>query len=415
LLSALLVAYMVAMTLIAGLANRQLVEHLTLRFENVDLVEQLRLQKAEAEQANQAKSNFLAAASHDLRQPVHALSLFIGALRGHDLDDEAKRLVEHIDGSVGAMDDLFASLLDISKLDAGVVKARFEPVDIADMLKRLCRDHAKEADDKGVRVRFVTPSPWVLSDPILLERAIRNLLSNALRYTDRGSVLIGCRRRGQNLSVEIWDSGCGIATADQALIFQEFYQVANPERDRTKGLGLGLAIVKRLSGLLDAPLIIESRLGHGSVFKLMLPVSQRNTAPANHDLIAQNPLDKPLFIVVIDDETAIQYAMQALRTRWGHRVLVAGSASEMIALLGHDTLNAPPDLIISDYRLRDHETGIAAIEKIFNHVGKVFPAMLITGDSAPERIAEAQMSGFLLLHKPLSNAKLRAAIGNIIR
>ena len=237
LLAALEGAYLILMPLVARGFGGQFVDGLRLRFENMDLVEDLRLQKTLAEQANLAKSSFLAAASHDLRQPVHALGLFIGALRARAMDEEARRLVDHIDGSVTAMDDLFASLLDISKLDAGVVEPRLEPVAVGLLLRRLCDDHAEEAAAKGLVMRVVAGHAWVWSDPVLLERILRNVVANALCYTDAGRVLIGCRRAPGSVTVEVWDTGRGIARDQRDLIFQEFYQVGNPERDRSKGLG----------------------------------------------------------------------------------------------------------------------------------------------------------------------------------
>ena len=230
--------------------RRQMIEAHRLRFENLALADDMRQQKEIADSASRAKSSFLASASHDLRQPVHALGLFIGALRSRTMDAEARRLLGHIDDSVGAMADLFASLLDISKLDAGTVRACPERIAIGPLLMRLCADYASEAAAKGISLRRVECSLTVHSDPILLERILRNLISNAVRYTDRGGVVVGCRRLTRNVAVEIWDGGCGIAADQHEQIFQEFFQVGNPERDSSKGLGLGLAIVKRLSMLI---------------------------------------------------------------------------------------------------------------------------------------------------------------------
>ena len=413
LLAFLEVTYLIAMPLIVRGFEAQFAEGLRLRFENLDLVEDLRRQKAFAEQANLAKSSFLAAASHDLRQPIHALSLFLGALRSRDMDDEARRLVDHIDGSVSAMDGLFMSLLDISKLDAGVVAPHFQPVAIGALLKRIARDHVDEAALKGVRLRTVDCAAAVWSDPILLERIVRNIVSNAVRYTDAGKVLIGCRRDRRAIRIEVWDTGRGIAAEQRTLIFQEFYQIGNPERDRTQGLGLGLAIVKRMSALIEATLTLASRPGRGSVFRL----ETSRCAPAPAVAIASEErvagASKQGLILVIDDEPAIRDAMSRLLSTWGHEVVVAGSAVEMFdRLVGRQDR---PDLIICDYRLRGGDNGIAVTKALLHRFGGDIPAMLITGDTAPDRIGEAQASGFTLLHKPLSNSKLRAAIGNLMR
>ena len=233
----------------------------------------LRRQKELAEEANLSKSRFLAAASHDLRQPIHALGMFVGALARHPMTDEMRRLVEQIEGSVGAMDGLFNSLLDISKLDAGVVQSHVRSFAIGPLLQRISDEFAGEAQRKGLRLTLCPCSAFVASDPVLLERILRNIVSNAVRYTDQGRILVGCRR-GPRLSVQVWDTGRGIAQADRERVFQEFYQVDNFERDRAKGLGLGLAIVRRLTLLLDHPLELRSQIGRGSVFKLSLPTAQ---------------------------------------------------------------------------------------------------------------------------------------------
>lgn len=411
LLAALEVTFLIALPLIAWRFSAQLIAGLRLQFANLDLAEDLRVQKELAEQANLAKSQFLAAISHDLRQPVHALGLFIGALRHRKMDEEAHRLVNFIDGSVTAMGELFTSLLDISKLDAGAVQPRFEAVALAPLLDRLCREYADEAQAKGVALRCVRRPVSVHSDSVLLERVIRNLISNAVRYTDAGGVLVGCRRRGDAVIIEVWDTGCGIPAYQHELIFREFYQVGNPERDRSKGVGLGLAIVKRTTALIGAEFSFRSEPGRGSVFRLAVALSTNAPAPLSAvEAAALTPTGA--LIYVIDDDLAIQQAMRSLLGSWGHRVAVAGSGQEAAAL---DVEHAePPNLIICDYRLRDEETGVAVIQRLHRQFNASIPAILITGDTAPGRIAEAQASGFPLLHKPLSNSRLRAAIGNLL-
>ena len=406
--------YVIILPVIVYWLQRQMIEAHILRFENFDLAEDMRRQKDRADQANRSKSSFLAAASHDLRQPVHALGLFIGALRGRAMDEEARRLVDHIDDSVGAMDDLFASLLDISKLDAGTIQPSFTSDEIGPLLARLCGDYVGEAEAKEIALRWVAGSLVVRSDPVLIERILRNLISNAVRYTTEGGVVVGSRRRGETVIVEVWDSGSGIAPDQQKQIFEEFFQVGNPERDRTKGLGLGLAIVKRLSVLMDAPLSFISVPGRGSVFRLELPraeieisVARASTSPATTSTIGN------AMIVVIDDERAIQQAMESLLSNWGYRVTVAGSGAEMLARL--DLTASVPDLIICDYRLRGAETGVSVIAQLRSNFDRAIPAMLITGDTAPDRLIDAKASGLLLLHKPLPNARLRAAVGNLLR
>jgi signal transduction histidine kinase/CheY-like chemotaxis protein len=391
--------------------NANLVEALRLRFENIDLLEDVQRQKALAEQANVAKSRFLAAASHDLRQPVHALGLFLGALRRRSMDDEARRMVAHLDSSVEALDGLFAALLDISRLDAGIVQSHLQAFAIQPMLDRVCEDHAAEAQAKGLRLLQHRTAALVHSDPVLVERIVRNIVSNAVRHTDQGGVLVGCRR-GTRMSIEVWDTGRGISPEQQLRVFEEFYQIDNPERDRAKGLGLGLAIVKRLSALLDSPLTLASAPGRGSVFKLSVPLADVSHAEdvAGSDAAPLAP--PPGLILVIDDELAIQDAMRSLLSGWGHEVIAAGSCEEMLMRVADR--QARPDLIICDYRLRGAENGIEVIERLQSEYNHDIPAMLVTGDTGPQRLQEAQRSGYLLLHKPVPRGKLRAAIGNLM-
>lgn len=407
---ALELAYLVILPLIAWRFSAQLIESVRLRFANIDLADDLRVQKERAEAASRAKSTFLAAASHDLRQPIHALGLFVGALRAERMSRAARSLVDQIDGSVSAMDELFAALLDISKLDAGTVNPVCEDFALDPLLDRLVRDFAGEATAKGIAIRRVPTSLSVIADPLLLERIIGNLVSNAVRYTVSGKVVIGVRRRAQQVSIEVHDTGPGIPTELHGLIFQEFFQAGNPERDRSKGLGLGLAIVSRLAGLLDAPLRFRSAPGKGTSFTVAVPRGS-GAAPRQAETPAAGPAPHAL-IAVIDDELAIRQAMVQLLENWGHSVITGGSSAALIAGAA-DT--AVPDLIICDYRLREGETGVAVIAALRRHFGRPVTAMLITGDTAPDRIAEAQASGFLLLHKPLAAGKLRAAIGHLLR
>jgi signal transduction histidine kinase/CheY-like chemotaxis protein len=392
-------------------ANRNFAELVGLRLATEDLAHALRKQKDLAEQANAAKSAFLAAASHDLRQPIHALSLFIGALRGMRMPAEAKGVLRKIEESTTAMDGLFAALLDISKLDAGVVEVKTKPFDLHTLIARVCADHLREAESKEIELRHVRSSVVAHSDPLLVERILRNLISNAVRYTKTGGVIVGCRRSGRTVRIVVSDSGPGIPEEAQAQIFEEYYQLSNPERDRTKGLGLGLAIVRRLASLLQADLSLRSIVGRGSTFSLNLPLSQEkptNDAPEQVDF---SILSRGL-VVVIDDEQPIREAMSLLLQNWGHQVITAESGSEALQRLR--SCSRVPDLIISDYRLRLGETGIAAIDLLRAELESTVPAMLITGDTAPDRLHEAQASGLVLLHKPIQNGKLRAAINNIM-
>ncbi len=394
--------------------NKTFRESVRLRFENEDLVEGLRREKASAEEASAAKSRFLAAASHDLRQPVHALSLFLAALRPKTMDKEAHKLLDHIDESVSAMGGLFGGLLDISRLDAGVVEVNLRGFAIQPLLERICGDYRGEAAAKGVRLKVRPCSLAVRSDPLLLERVIRNIVANAVAYTDRGRVLVGCRR-GERLSIQVWDTGHGIPSDRQEDVFQEFYQLGNAERDRTKGVGLGLAIVRRLTTLLGHTLQLRSRVGAGSAFLVSVPLASSSelAATAPDETMPRAMAQGSGLILVVDDEAAIQIAMKRLLQDWGYETIVAGSGAEMLERVADCPQR--PALIICDYRLRAHENGIALIERLRTEYNHEIPGMLLTGDTAPDRLKEAQESGLLLLHKPTPNGRLRAAINNLIR
>jgi two-component system, sensor histidine kinase len=415
--TALVVMQIIWMIAIAEQARRTAAtfsESVMLRFENLDLVEKLQREKAAAEQANAAKSRFLAAASHDLRQPVHALSLFVAAMRPRSMDEEARSLLDHIDDSVRSMGSLFGGLLDISRLDAGVVEVNKMPIPVQPLLERVCHDYVVQAQAKGLQLVRHKCSLSVMSDALLLERVLRNIIANAVTYTDRGRVVVGCRRRRGHVSIQVWDTGRGIPADEQEHVFQEFYQLGNPERDRTKGVGLGLAIVRRLTQLLGHTLTVRSELHKGSLFAVSAPYADAAAAAAAQtgEFAAPFLAHGHGLILVIDDEMAIQIAMKSLLESWGYEAITAGSCDEMLERIA--THRTAPRLIISDYRLRDNASGIDAIERLRSEYNDEIPGMLITGDTAADRLKEAQESGFLLLHKPVPNHRLRASIAHLI-
>lgn len=407
----LMLIFIVAMASLGVKANKAFKELVTLRIRTDELAGDLFKQKELAEQASLAKSSFLAAASHDLRQPVHALGLFVGALRALPLPAEGARLVQRIEDSTNAMDGLFSAILDISKLDAGVVRVEKRTFPIQAALDRTCNDLASEARAKSIIFVYCRSSLIVDTDQLLLERILRNLVSNAIRHTLAGKVVVGCRRQGDQVRVEVWDTGPGIPVSQRERIFQEYYQLQNPERDRSMGLGLGLAIVRRLTNLLNSHVTLHSELGKGSCFSITVP---RATAPASREVDSKEVASDTTrgLILVIDDEAAIRDAMESLLVSWGYSILAAGSGSEMLARLAN--CRETPKVIICDYRLRNGENGITVIKELQAECNEAIPAMLITGDTAADRLVEAQESGLLLLHKPVPNGKLRAAIVNLI-
>jgi signal transduction histidine kinase/DNA-binding NarL/FixJ family response regulator len=369
------------------------------------------------EAANLAKSRFLAAASHDLRQPLHALNLFVAQLRAETDPAERSRVTAQIDAAVTAMNDLFNALLDISKLDAGALAPELTTFPVAHLLKQLETTFAPAAREKGLRLRFVPTAAWVRSDFILLQRILLNLVSNAIRYTARGGVLVGCRRRGPQLRIEVWDSGIGIPEDQRENIFREFYQVVDPERSRRgrPGLGLGLAIVDRLCRLLDHRLELTSTPGRGSRFAVSLPWVAAPQESIEHSIAPKaksDPVSGKLVVVIDDDALALD-AMRGLLRRWGCFVVGAESESSALASLAGD--DHRPDLIISDYRLADGRTGIEAIQRLRSALGARIPAFLVTGDIAPERLREAGANGLHLLHKPVEPMALRAMLNQILK
>ncbi len=412
----LMLIYIIGMGAVGVVYNGNFKTLVLLRIDKEELAEKLRQQKELAEQASHEKSQFLASASHDLRQPVHALGLFVGALRGVGLPDEGLRLVDQLDASLVGLDNLFRALLDISRLDAGVVDVRRQAFPVQPLLSRVVQDYAPLAAQKLVTLVLHPTDLTADSDPVLVERILRNLVENAVRYTDHGRVVVGCRRGASVLQLQVWDTGRGIPDHEMHSVFREFYQIRQSGDELRGGLGLGLAIVRRLTHALDCPLTVCSRPGQGSCFSLALPRAPSLTPslpPERATPAVPPPVLRRGFIVIIDDDEAIQSAMVSLLTNWGHRVLAGSSGQAVIGPLAESPQR--PDLIISDYRLSNQETGIEVIRRLRAEYNADIPAMLITGETRPEQLQEAHKSGFLVLHKPVPNSQLRAAIGNLLR
>lgn len=371
---------------------------------------ELRDQTHTAQAAVLAKSKFLAAASHDLRQPLHAMSLLIAAMKERIGDGELRRLAEHVESSATAMQGLLNSLLDLSRLDAGAVSVKTECFNVMALFRRLENRYAPLAHEKGLSLRVVPTHMSVQSDPLLLERILGNLISNAIRYTDRGGVVVGVRLGQQeSMRFEVWDSGRGVPAHLQTRIFEEYFQLDNPERDRDKGLGLGLAIVERLSRLLDCPVKVRSQPGKGSCFSVC---AQRCVAPTlaeDAEAVVPGQIGQEGTIVAfVDDDESILEAMVQLFDNWGIDLAVGSDAKEVVADL-HD-MRREPALVLCDYRLREGATGVDAIALFRRHFGEDVPALLITGDTAPETLASIQSTGLAVLHKPLKPANLRAML-----
>lgn len=375
-----------------------------------DATHALRLKKEEAENASRDKSRFLAAASHDLRQPMHALGLYVEVLRREVTEPEQVKVVSRIGESIDALSGLLNSLLDISKLDAGVVFPEVGAFSLHAMLTRMAQDYAPVAADKNLRLRIRTTSAEVVSDPVLLERILLNLLSNAMRYTaPGGSVLVACRRRGGNLHIEVRDNGGGIPAAEQQNIFREFFQLENSGRDRSKGLGLGLAIVERLAKLLGHGLMLRSAPGKGSLFAIELPLAtpdeRRSTEPpALTEPTENNRADlEQARVLLVDDDALVLAGTQSILGAWGCKVCAVATLREAREQCAVQVF----DLVICDHRLPDG-SGLELIAWLEADCSGRISAILVSGDTALEVLQQVMASGHQLLHKPVRPAKLRS-------
>ncbi|MEO8118138.1 MAG: ATP-binding protein [Rhodoferax sp.] len=372
---------------------------------------ELREKKEEAETATLAKSRFLAAASHDLRQPTHALGMFVARLAQLPHDAETRQLIGSLEASVLAMQDLLDGLLDISRLDAQAVQVQLRPFALADIFDQLRGGLTLTAVDKGLRLRVRPTAVWLMSDPTLLHRILLNLVANALRYTRQGSVLVTCRVAGdgQQARIEVWDSGIGIAPEHHQSIFKEFYQVANTERDRSKGLGLGLNIVERTARLLGHRLALRSSLGLGTRFSIEVPLAPPGVSvemPGAHEAKAIGDL-AGLVVLVIEDDVLAREGLVSLLESWG---CVVGPAEGLSTALQQLESGLVPDVIVSDYRLRDGENGIAVISQLRLTAGRPITACLMSGDTDPILMQAAREAGLTLLPKPVRPAKVRSLI-----
>ncbi|MDB5870355.1 MAG: integral rane sensor hybrid histidine kinase, partial [Polaromonas sp.] len=389
-----------------------------LRFENIELMDQLRHKtdiaeaaRHEAEEANAAKSKFLAAASHDLRQPIHAQGLFLEVLGQTPLTAHQREVLGCARSASLASSEMLNTLLDFSRIDAGVVKPHIQPFALQTLFHKIENDLAPLADAKGMVYRSRETQVAIDSDAALVEMILRNLVSNAIRYTERGGVLITCRKRRHLALVEVWDTGIGIAPENQQEIFREFHQLGNPERDRRKGLGLGLAIAEGVAKALGRDLSLSSRLGRGSVFWLALPLSHAVVMPTELAWKPDPAHLQGMHVLVVDDDETVLLGMAQLLQGWGCRCDTAGSIGEALDLARLHV----PDVVISDYRLREQRTGAQAIAALRELLGKQLSALMITGDTAPERLREALASGVPLLHKPVAPDQLYRALGDLMR
>lgn len=373
----------------------------------------LRRAQQTAEKASADKSRFLASASHDLRQPIQAANMFAAALQNARRPDDREHIVSSLRDSLDATNELLDALLDVSRLDAGVTEPNIGIVHLADILEEIEVEFAEQAREKNLSLRVVASSLSVSSDPVLLLSVMRNLVSNAIRYTDDGRILVGVRRREKDVGIEVWDTGIGIDSGNVRAIFDDFRQLGNPERDRRKGLGLGLSIVRRTADLLGLKIDVKSEPGRGSRFSIVAP---RSSAGSSNVVAAQMPYDEidlsRRVALYIDDDALQLEAMRALLGQWDLRVICAVSAQDATGQLREAQIE--PDVIIADFRLRDGETGVDAIRAVTRSQRTAVPAMILTGDTEPSRIAQATASGYSLLHKPVTPSVLRQTLYDLL-
>ena len=387
----------------AMLQHKLLMDSVRSRFENENLANNLAEQVRIVEAASVEKTRFFASASHDLRQPLHSMGLFGSAIQALLKNTPHEALASNLMHCVDALETSFSSMLDVSKLDAGVIVASPAPCSVAHIFIKLENTFGKQAHAQGVSLRFKAAGKWVTTDNALTERLLGNLIHNALKFTSVGGIAVLARNHKNHTNIEVWDTGCGMPAHELARIFDEFYQIGNTERDRSKGLGMGLAIVRRLALLMQSPLEVYSRPGKGTVFKLRVaqcaPLAM--TTAVNFQSINSGvfkALSGTCVLVVDDEEKVRESTANALRL-YGIQVELAEGAEQALtaaARLGHAMHAA-----IIDYRLSSGQDGIKLAGNLRNQLGRKLPILLVTGDTAPERVREAQHSGLKVLYKPV--------------
>jgi signal transduction histidine kinase/ActR/RegA family two-component response regulator len=380
-----------------------------------EVTQELRLKKEQAETATLAKSRFLAAASHDLRQPSHAMGMFVARMGQLPMDGQMRKLVDHLELSVQALQDLLDGLLDLSRLDAGNVQVRRDDVCVNDLLHAVRSTLQAMAEAKGLRLRIRPSACWVRSDAMLLQRMLLNLVINAIRYTERGTVLVTCRPQsdGNSVRIEVWDSGIGIAPEHHEDIFKEFYQLANQSGTRSFGLGLGLNIVQRSATLLGHQIRLRSAPGCGTRFTIVAEAARPAALQHAADRAPAASVEGELLgmqVLLIEDDQNVRTAVQELLQSWGCVVHVAASLAGALAQV--QSLG-PPDAILSDYHLGPAEDGIRCIQAVRAHARHTIPACLLSGDTHDEFLQAVTSAGLPLLHKPVRPAKLRSLLRNM--
>lgn len=405
----LVLAFILVMLGYSFVVNRNLAESIQLRFENLELLDDLKLQKDIAVKANTDKSRFLAATSHDLRQPLHAMDLYLGALGNLLTSKEQKELLNKSRQSSVALSDLLGALMDISRLDAGDILVNRSVVEVSGILQDIYNEFEDQAKQFGITLKIRVHNAYADTDPLLLARMLRNLLTNALHHSQAKKILLTSRVRANKVYLEVRDNGCGIPESETEKIFSEFYQLNNPERDRNKGLGLGLTILKRLSVLLEHKIVLKTSPHRGCCFRLELSRIETGGDHTTEVDYIQSADVSGLFIMLIEDEISVRDAMRTLLRQWGCELLAADSLSNLekeISSLSYP----PPDIIIADYRLRENKNGLQAIVSLRERFRVNIPAIVISGDTDKRIDKQVKQQGCEMLNKPVLPEVLRETI-----
>ena len=369
--------------------------------------------KEDADRANKAKSVFLASASHDLRQPLNAMQMYIAALKTKVNDEEVLKIIEDINSVSASTARLLNALLDVSELEVGAIKPRYEEFPINNIFTSIFQSFSPLAKDKGLQFRIVPSSIFVKSDPDLLERILGNFMSNAIRYTQSGSVMIGCRRRDNMVSIEVWDTGCGISDNQMSSIFEDFYQIENKERDRSKGLGLGLALAKRLSISLNHKIESKSWLGSGSNFSVLVEIGKENSSDNKLENIT-NIMDlSGVKVLLVEDDIDVLKSTKQLLESWGCIVSSGRDQEEIKNVIGSDGYLLP-DIIVADNRLPGDASGIDVVKLVQKDLESLIPSVIVTGDVERGHVQSITDQGFPVLLKPIQPAKFRAILSHLI-
>jgi len=383
--------------------------------EQAERLQQLERERDSALRTDHEKSRFLAIASHDLRQPVHALGLFAATLQRrlqHSPDEPLARNLMH---AVDGLERSFNALLDISKLDAGAIAPRMETFALRDMFRRLHMQYGGQAEFAGLGLRLSPGGKSVTTDPQLLERIVGNLIHNAIKYTTRGGIAVLARSTTTRINIEIWDTGRGMPPEELPRVFEEFYQVGRTERDRTHGLGMGLAIVKRLAALLGHRLEVASSPGRGTMFRIGVPIGglpgiQEELAPADTQ---PNAAQASQMVLVVDDEEPIREGLRLLLQEWGFEVMTAADAAQAEHAVG--LLEGRVDLVLTDLHLGPGPSGASVIAAVRRLCGRDVPAILVTGDAATEQVKDVALGGDPVLFKPVQPRRLFDALVAALR